>query len=165
MFKNIGKLSAEDKKGGDYSPLKKGTYVLTVKEAVMGETEVRDWDNGGAPTGQMMPQLTVKLIVNKEDGSTEIENVMGVIMNNPVYTFWVNDDNLGWYKKKNEPKKGRAILSALLGVTPDGDISPAFEPGALEGRQLKGYMTVEVSKAGKERNVIMDPEKYEVKKK
>lgn len=158
MFKNAGKLSDADKKS-DFSPLKNGTYIFTVKEAEMGEADEMSWNNGvGTPTGGKIKQLTIKFSIEKEDGTNEIENDNGVVMVNPVFTFWVNEGNLGWYKRENKPKGGRAILTALLGIAKDGDVTPALDPEAIIGMKLKAYMTKQANKNGVEKNILVDPE-------
>lgn len=149
-------LSESDKTGGDFAPIVKGLYVLTVVEAVEGETEERVWkDAGFVNTGNMIPQLTLKFWCATEKGEVEIKNVNGAVIVNPQYTVWLNDSNLGWNKKANVPKQGRAVLAALLNRPVDGDIS--FDRGAdLVGKKMKVYMGLETTKAGKERNVLVD---------
>lgn len=158
MFQNAGGLTEADKKGGDFSPFKAGNYVMTVKEAVMGETEEKSWANGvPVPTGNMVPQLTLKFHVAMADGSNPF-NVDGVELINPSMTFWVNDGNLKWNKKKNEPKEGRAVVAALLGVEPDGDINVGLSmPETLVDKSFQCYLRVENKKTGGQKNVILDP--------
>jgi len=159
MFQNAGGLTEADKKGGDFSPFKKGHYILTVKEAVMGETDEKEWVNRvPVPTGNKVPQLTLKFHVAMQDGTNPF-NTEGVELINPSMTFWVNDGNLTWNKKKNEPKEGRAVIAALLGIEPDGDINVGLSmPETLVDKAFQCYMREETSSTGKRRNVIMDPE-------
>jgi hypothetical protein len=160
MFENLGKLSDSDKKGGEFSPYKKGAYILTVAEAVEGETEEREWvGNGFVPTGNMIPQLTLRFDIENSQGNNEIEQVSGETLFNAQYMVWINSTNTGWNRKSNEPRQGRAVLAALLGVKPDGDIS--FENSQdLVGKKMKVYMGIEAKKNGGEKNVLLDIEPY-----
>jgi hypothetical protein len=156
MFNKTGKLNDEDKKFGDFAPIVKGLYVLTVKEATEGETEERVWEGAGfINTGKMVPQLTLKFWCEDDKGNNEILNAKGESIVNPQHTIWINDSNLGWNKKTNKPKQGRAVLAALLGVEVDGDIS--FDKAEdLIGMQMKAYFGIETNAVGKEKNVLLD---------
>lgn len=156
MFEQTKALSEADKKMGDFAPIVKGMYVLTVRDAEEGETEERVWEGAGfVNTGNMVPQLTLKFLCAKENGENVIPNINGDPIEDPLYTVWISDANLGWNKKLNQPKQGRAVLAALLGKSPDGDIS-FNSPNELVGKKMKVYMSIETNKAGKERNVLVD---------
>ena len=61
MFKNAGKLEERDKVGGDFTPFKKGEYILTVQDTELGDTDEMVWVGRVAqPTGNKIPQLTLK---------------------------------------------------------------------------------------------------------
>ena len=156
MFNNTGALNDSDKKFGDFSPIVKGSYVLTVQSAEEGETEERKWEGSGfVNTGKMIPQLTLKFWCETPSGENEIENLAGDIIVNPQFTSWINETNLSWNRKTNKPKQGREILAALLGVAVDGDIS--FNKAEdLIGKKMKVFMSVETNSSGKEKNVLLD---------
>jgi len=156
MFKNLQALKEEDKKFGDYVPLTKGLYRLTVREAIEGTTPERVWDKVGfIETGNEIPQLTLKFAVMTIDGENEIENMKGETLINPTYTVWINETNLGWNKKTQRAKQGRAVLAALLNSPPDGDIS-FNSADDLIGLQMDVYMGVERNKKNEEKNVLVD---------
>ena len=156
MFKKVEALSKEDKMFGDYVPLVKGLYILTVKEAEEGTTDERVWEGSGfVNTGNQVPQLTLKFVCETEKGENEIANLKGDVLVNPTYTVWVSDANLGWNRKTNQPKQGRAVLAALLNVAVDG-ILDYGKSEDLIGKKMKVYMSTETTKAGKERNVLVD---------
>lgn len=156
MFNNTKELKKEDKEYGDFIPLVKGLYVLTVKDAIVGETDEKVWERAGfVLTGNKIPQLTMKFAVMNPDGTNEIEDMNGDVKVNPVFTSWIDETRLGWSKKHKKPQEGRAILAALLNRPADGDIS--FEaPEDLIGLQMNVYMGIETSKSGKTRNVLLD---------
>ena len=111
MFKNAGKLEERDKVGGDFTPFKKGEYILTVQDTELGDTDEMVWVGRVAqPTGNKIPQLTLKFSVSKADGSDVIDE-NGAVVPNAKYRFWVNEGNLGWNKKTNAAKNGRLIIS------------------------------------------------------
>lgn len=160
MFNNLGALSKDDMKGGDFSPLKNGLYVFTVDSAEVGETERKEWKNGVAtPTGEMMPQVTVVLKVSKPDGSNTVTLADGTEVTSKSYRVWVNESNLGWNKKDNIPKEGRAVVTASLGIEPAGDISLfGNDPTVVVGAQFQAYVSTKKKKDGTDKNVLQDCE-------
>ena len=156
MFNKTAALSKADKEMGDFKPYKKGLYILSVKEAIAGEVEGKTWAGTGfVGTGEMIPQLTLIFSIMNPDGTNLISDIDGKESVNPSFRSWIDESNLGWNKKKNEPKQGRAILAALLGVAPDGDIS--FEnPDYLIGKQISVFMGIYTKKNGTEGNELLN---------
>lgn len=155
MFNNTQALSESDKKGGDFKPYKKGLYILTVTDFKEGETDEKIWQGSGfVPTGNKIPQLELKFALMQTDGLVTVQDVDGKEYQNPPYRVWIDDSNLGWNKKEKGPKVGRAILSALLNVPADGDISFG-KAEDLIGKQFKAYLGIK-DVNGKEKNELLD---------
>ncbi len=161
MFKNIGKITEEVKKGASL-PFAKGEYIFTVKEAIMGEADEKKWvDVAFVPTGNKIPQLTLVFEITKANGDL-VKLADGTELFTPTYRFWVDDSNLGWNKKTQDAKKGRAIIAALLGVEPDSDIAEGLANfNALVSKQIQVFLGIEKTKSGYEKNVLLsiDPVK------
>lgn len=162
MFDNLNALTDADKKS-DFTNVKNGIYILTVKEVEDGETDGREWDNDKrayVPTGFKVPQRTIKFTIGNLDSSTTVTNVKGEKVSDQLHTVWINESNLRWDKKANKPKEGRAVLAALSGVAPDGDISEAGNCARelLVGRQIQAYLRNYQNKAGKDKLELIDIE-------
>jgi hypothetical protein len=156
MFNNLKKLSEDDKKKGEFSPFKPGFYIMKVKSAEVADVPEKKWSGSAmVETGEMVPQITVKFDVFTEKGETEIKTVEGATLVNPSYTTWINEGNLGWYKKENKPREGRAILTGLLGLGHDDEI-PLGDVKILVGKIIKVYLTTEAKKDKSLRNKIVD---------
>lgn len=154
MFNNTKALGEDDKKFGDYTPYKAGSYIFRVGGVELGETAEREWRGSGmVETGRMIPQLTVIFDVFKMTGSNEIDRLDGSTMVNARHRAWINDSNLGWNKKENKPKDGRAILAALYNVAPDAEL-PIGDPSALVNKKLTCYLTVETKKDSSKNKMI-----------
>lgn len=146
MFQNLKKLSDEEKKFGDFAPYKAGNYIFRVSDVEVGTTPVKEWKGTCyVETGDVMPQLTLFLDIYKMNGTNEVEKVDKTIIVNPKMRLWVNDTNLGWNKKENRPKDGRAAIAALYGIEPDAEL-PLADPAELINKKFSAYMTVETKK-------------------
>lgn len=162
MFKNLGALNESDKTS-EFVNVKNGIYILTVKEVEDGETDEREWNEASMKyenTGNKVPQRTIKFLISNLDGTDEVINTKGEKATGQQHTVWINQSNLRWDKKANKPKEGRAILAALSGVAPDGDISEAggCAPEHLVGRQIQAYVRNYKNKAGKDKVELIDIE-------
>jgi hypothetical protein len=144
----LGQLTDEDKKGGTFSVFEPGTYELTVLSAVWGDG--LDYDKN--PT----KQLTVKFsLFNPLDESGAVPTKDGKELINPSFTQWLGLDSFGWNKKTKQPKAGRMLATALLGVAEDGALDAIRESGdALIGKKCLATLGVKAKENGGEKNIV-----------
>lgn len=160
MFKNVGAITESDKIKGGFAPFKKGEYILTVQEAELGETFKKMWVGGmSQPTDEKEPQLTLKFSVSKPDGS-DVYDEDGRLVMNPKYRFWVTGDkergNLGWKKGTKDPKQGRGLITALMGLPAEAPLEEILNnPNSLVFKECLVYLGVETTKTGTKRNAIL----------
>jgi len=144
----LGQLTEQDKKGGEYSVFEPGTYELTVLSAGWGDG--LDFDKNPTKT------LTVKFSVfNPLDEGGAVTTKDGKELINPTFTQWLNLDSFGWNKKTKQPKTGRMLATALLGVAEDGPLDAIRNSGdAIIGKKCMATLGVKAKETGGEKNIV-----------
>lgn len=151
MFKNTKALSKEDKEYGEFAAFKAGAFVLRNEKVEIGEADEKEWSEDVkdyVPTGRKIPQIILTHGVYKSNGSNEVLNVKGETIVGAQIKTWINDMNLGWNKKENVPKDGRAVITASLGLAPDAEIPKNLDPVTLLNKKFTCLLQV-TQKPGK----------------
>lgn len=144
-------LSEEDKKKDEYVPLEENFYIVEVESAEWDRAKVRVWQGKQmVETDEEEDRLIVTFVVRGAVDGGEVKNLNGEELVNPHMKMFITERDLGWNKKEQCPRDGRALVCALEGLVPDAALE--FDEETFVGKQVKCFIEVYTKQNGTKGN-------------